>query len=162
MPEQPFGDAVADDVWRAATPQVVAALVRRYGDFDRAEEATQEALLAASVQWPRHLQLSDTSQYRPQRTTSVPRQLRRRMALRAAGIARCHVGRGRDAGRQTRHELRTVQRRGEIAEKQRGKRREIAAIRRLDASRQAAESAKRKRFAYDGTMSRPPDTRRPA
>jgi RNA polymerase sigma factor (sigma-70 family) len=49
----PPTDRVADDIWRAATPQVVAALVRRYGDFDRAEEATQEALLAASVQWPR-------------------------------------------------------------------------------------------------------------
>jgi len=56
MPVQPAGEVagvVADDVWRAATPRVVTALVRRYGDFDRAEEATQEALLAASVQWPR-------------------------------------------------------------------------------------------------------------
>ncbi len=41
------------DVWRRETPHVVAALTRRYGDFDGAEEATQEALLAASRQWPR-------------------------------------------------------------------------------------------------------------
>ncbi|WP_246061117.1 RNA polymerase sigma factor [Lapillicoccus jejuensis] len=33
-------------------PQVTAALVRRYGDVDRAEDAVQEALLAADRQWP--------------------------------------------------------------------------------------------------------------
>src|SRR6185437_16459170 len=33
-------------------PQVLGAVVRRYGNFDLAEDATQEALLAASVQWP--------------------------------------------------------------------------------------------------------------
>ena len=43
----------ADDLWRSVTPQVIGALMRRYGDFDRAEEAAQEALLAASEQWPR-------------------------------------------------------------------------------------------------------------
>jgi RNA polymerase sigma factor (sigma-70 family) len=31
---------------------VLAALVRRYGDFDAAEDAVQEALLAAARQWP--------------------------------------------------------------------------------------------------------------
>jgi RNA polymerase sigma factor (sigma-70 family) len=34
-------------------PQVLGALVRRYGDFDTAEDAVQEALLAAAVRWPR-------------------------------------------------------------------------------------------------------------
>lgn len=34
------------------TPQVLAALVRRYGQFDRCEDAVQEALLAAALQWP--------------------------------------------------------------------------------------------------------------
>jgi RNA polymerase sigma factor (sigma-70 family) len=34
-------------------PQVLGALVRRYGDFDAAEDAVQEALLAAAVHWPR-------------------------------------------------------------------------------------------------------------
>jgi RNA polymerase sigma factor (sigma-70 family) len=43
---------VTDDLWRSVTPQVIGALVRRYGDFDRAEDATQEALLAAATQWP--------------------------------------------------------------------------------------------------------------
>ncbi len=37
---------------RELTPQVLAALVRRYGDFDACEDAVQEALLAATVQWP--------------------------------------------------------------------------------------------------------------
>ncbi|MFI5932836.1 RNA polymerase sigma factor [Actinoplanes sp. NPDC051494] len=37
---------------RAAVPQVLGAVVRRYGDFDRCEDAVQEALLAAARQWP--------------------------------------------------------------------------------------------------------------
>ncbi len=44
--------AVAEPVWRACAPAVLAAVVRRYGDFDAAEEAVQDALLAASRQWP--------------------------------------------------------------------------------------------------------------
>ncbi|GAA3467987.1 RNA polymerase sigma factor [Nonomuraea roseola] len=36
---------------RELTPQVLGALVRRYGDFDSCEDAVQEALLAAAVQW---------------------------------------------------------------------------------------------------------------
>ncbi len=34
-------------------PQVLGAVVRRYGHFDTAEDATQEALLAAALQWPK-------------------------------------------------------------------------------------------------------------
>jgi RNA polymerase sigma factor (sigma-70 family) len=45
--------AESEDLLRRLTPQVLGALVRRYGHFDLAEDATQEALLAASVQWPR-------------------------------------------------------------------------------------------------------------
>ena len=41
-----------EDLWRGCAPQVLAALVRRYGDFDTAEDALQEALLAAAKQWP--------------------------------------------------------------------------------------------------------------
>ncbi|WP_083751121.1 RNA polymerase sigma factor [Kribbella sp. ALI-6-A] len=37
---------------REQAPQVLSALVRHYGHFDLAEEAVQEALLAASQQWP--------------------------------------------------------------------------------------------------------------
>jgi len=42
----------AEDLLRELAPQVLGALVRRYGHFDAAEEAVQEALLAAVVQWP--------------------------------------------------------------------------------------------------------------
>ncbi len=38
---------------REMAPQVLGALVRRYGHFDAAEDATQEALLAAAMQWPK-------------------------------------------------------------------------------------------------------------
>jgi RNA polymerase sigma factor (sigma-70 family) len=37
---------------RRLAPQVLGAVVRRYGHFDTAEDATQEALLAAAMQWP--------------------------------------------------------------------------------------------------------------
>jgi RNA polymerase sigma factor (sigma-70 family) len=37
---------------RQLAPQVLGALVRRYGQFDACEDAVQEALLAAAVQWP--------------------------------------------------------------------------------------------------------------
>lgn len=37
---------------RELTPQVLVALVRRYGDFASAEDAVQEALVAASTTWP--------------------------------------------------------------------------------------------------------------
>jgi RNA polymerase sigma factor (sigma-70 family) len=37
---------------RLHAPQVLGALVRRYGHFDLAEDAVQEALLAAAQQWP--------------------------------------------------------------------------------------------------------------
>ncbi|WP_067814842.1 RNA polymerase sigma factor [Nocardia inohanensis] len=42
----------AEDLLRALAPQVLGALVRRYGHFDTAEDAVQEALLAAATQWP--------------------------------------------------------------------------------------------------------------
>jgi RNA polymerase sigma factor (sigma-70 family) len=45
--------STAEDLLRGLTPQVLGALVRRYGHFDLAEDATQEALVAASVHWPR-------------------------------------------------------------------------------------------------------------
>jgi RNA polymerase sigma factor (sigma-70 family) len=45
--------AEGEDLLRTLAPQVLGAVVRHYGHFDLAEDATQEALLAASVQWPR-------------------------------------------------------------------------------------------------------------
>ena len=44
--------AGVDDLLREQAPQVLGALVRRYGHFDAAEDAVQDALLAAAVQWP--------------------------------------------------------------------------------------------------------------
>jgi RNA polymerase sigma factor (sigma-70 family) len=40
------------DLLRALAPQVLGILVRRHGRFDACEDAVQEALLAATVQWP--------------------------------------------------------------------------------------------------------------
>jgi RNA polymerase sigma factor (sigma-70 family) len=41
-----------DGLLRDAAPRVLATLVRRHGRFDACEDAVQEALLAAAVQWP--------------------------------------------------------------------------------------------------------------
>jgi RNA polymerase sigma factor (sigma-70 family) len=41
-----------EDLLRTLAPQVLGALARRYDDFDVCEDAVQEALLAAAVQWP--------------------------------------------------------------------------------------------------------------
>jgi RNA polymerase sigma factor (sigma-70 family) len=41
-----------EDLLRQLAPQVLGAVVRRYGHFDTAEDAVQEALLAAAIQWP--------------------------------------------------------------------------------------------------------------
>ena len=41
-----------EDVWREESPHVLAALLRRYGDFEACEDAVQEALAAAARQWP--------------------------------------------------------------------------------------------------------------
>lgn len=43
----------SEDVWRRETPHVLAALMRRFGDFAACEDAVQEALLEASQQWPK-------------------------------------------------------------------------------------------------------------
>jgi RNA polymerase sigma factor (sigma-70 family) len=49
---------VSDDAFepehllRTLAPQVLGAVVRRFGDFASAEDAVQEALLAAAMQWP--------------------------------------------------------------------------------------------------------------
>jgi RNA polymerase sigma factor (sigma-70 family) len=41
-----------EDLLRTLAPQVLGALVHRYGQFDACEDAVQEALLAAAEQWP--------------------------------------------------------------------------------------------------------------
>lgn len=44
----------AQDLLRELAPQVLGALVRRYGHFDTAEDAVQEALIAAATRWHEH------------------------------------------------------------------------------------------------------------
>jgi RNA polymerase sigma factor (sigma-70 family) len=46
-------DRELEDLLRQLAPQVLGALVRHFGHFDTAEDAVQEALLAAAVQWHR-------------------------------------------------------------------------------------------------------------
>jgi RNA polymerase sigma factor (sigma-70 family) len=46
-------DTEVEDLLRRLAPQVLGAVVRRYGHFDTAEDAVQEALLAAALQWPK-------------------------------------------------------------------------------------------------------------
>jgi RNA polymerase sigma factor (sigma-70 family) len=52
MAGRPVIAAETEDLLRRLAPQVLGAVVRRYGSFDLAEDATQEALLAAATQWP--------------------------------------------------------------------------------------------------------------
>jgi RNA polymerase sigma factor (sigma-70 family) len=44
--------ASTEDLLRELAPQVLGALARRYGDFADAEDAVQEALIAAVTTWP--------------------------------------------------------------------------------------------------------------
>lgn len=45
-------DPQAERLLRDLAPHVLGSVIRRYGDFSAAEDAVQEALIAASVQWP--------------------------------------------------------------------------------------------------------------
>jgi RNA polymerase sigma factor (sigma-70 family) len=46
-------DDRSGDLFRELAPQVLGTVVRRFHDFAAAEDAVQEALLAAAIQWPR-------------------------------------------------------------------------------------------------------------
>jgi RNA polymerase sigma factor (sigma-70 family) len=46
-------DARAEHLLRDLAPQVLGVVIRRFRDFAASEDAVQEALLAAAVQWPR-------------------------------------------------------------------------------------------------------------
>ena len=46
-------ETTVEGLLRECAPQVLGVLTRRYGDFAAAEDATQEALLAAAGHWPR-------------------------------------------------------------------------------------------------------------
>jgi RNA polymerase sigma factor (sigma-70 family) len=46
-------DAHSEHLLRELAPQVLGAMIRRFRDFAAVEDAVQEALIAATVQWPR-------------------------------------------------------------------------------------------------------------
>jgi len=52
MPISTTSDDGLEDLLRELTPQVLGAVVRWSGDFAAAEDAVQEALLAAATKWP--------------------------------------------------------------------------------------------------------------
>src|SRR5215472_4228633 len=52
MPSEP-ADIAFEQLVRDLAPQVLGAVIRPFRDFASAEDAVQEALLAASSQWPR-------------------------------------------------------------------------------------------------------------
>jgi RNA polymerase sigma factor (sigma-70 family) len=47
-----MSETAVENLLRQLAPQVVGAVVRRYGHFDIAEDAVQDAMLAAATQWP--------------------------------------------------------------------------------------------------------------
>jgi RNA polymerase sigma factor (sigma-70 family) len=46
-------DARFEHLFRELAPQVLGAVIRRFRDFATAEDAVQDALVAAAIQWPR-------------------------------------------------------------------------------------------------------------
>jgi RNA polymerase sigma factor (sigma-70 family) len=50
---RPSQDAVIEHLLRELAPRVLGAVARRHDDFAAAEDAVQEALIAAAQQWPR-------------------------------------------------------------------------------------------------------------
>jgi RNA polymerase sigma factor (sigma-70 family) len=50
---EPSSDLPIGELLRELTPQVLGLVVRRFRDFDAAEDAVQEASMAAVMQWPR-------------------------------------------------------------------------------------------------------------
>src|SRR5580700_7180827 len=46
-------DADSEHLLRELAPQVLGAVIRRFRDFAAAEDAVQEAFVAAAIQWPR-------------------------------------------------------------------------------------------------------------
>ncbi|MFJ4227485.1 RNA polymerase sigma factor [Paenarthrobacter nicotinovorans] len=49
---QPPRDTRLEDLLRTLAPQVLGVLARKHGQFDACEDAVQEALLEAALQWP--------------------------------------------------------------------------------------------------------------
>ena len=101
-------DRAIEDLLRELAPQVLGALVRRYGHFDACEDATQEALLAAASSgrrgapanprgWLITVAVAPADGRAPQRAGPAPP----RAALAAATPSRrCQPGPGDGPGRR--------------------------------------------------------------
>lgn len=50
--EQVNSETVIEGLLRESAPQVLGAVARRFADFAAAEDAVQEAMMAAAAQWP--------------------------------------------------------------------------------------------------------------
>jgi len=50
---EPTSDVPVERLLRELTPRVLGTVVRRFHDFAAAEDAVQEAALAAAIEWPR-------------------------------------------------------------------------------------------------------------
>lgn len=50
---EPMGEVPIEHLLRDLAPQVLGNMARRFGDFASAEDAVQEAMIAAFTQWPR-------------------------------------------------------------------------------------------------------------
>ncbi|MGM7776933.1 RNA polymerase sigma factor [Arthrobacter sp. KNU-44] len=49
---EPSGESTVEDLLRTLAPQVLGVLIRRHGQFAECEDAVQDALLEAAMQWP--------------------------------------------------------------------------------------------------------------
>lgn len=54
MPDEPATQTRIDAIYRTDSRIILATLIRLLGDFDLAEEALQDAFVAAAEQWPRN------------------------------------------------------------------------------------------------------------
>jgi predicted RNA polymerase sigma factor len=91
VPDEPVrATPEVEDLLRELAPQVLGVIARRFGGFDAADDAVQEALLAAARHWPhegvpgkprawlvqtaQRRMTDQTRQYRAaaERTTSLP------------------------------------------------------------------------------------------
>lgn len=70
-------DSTGENLLRELAPQVLGAVIRRFGDFSAADNVGEEALLAAAMQWTGHRgePSSDTAQRRPELSPSRRKDL---------------------------------------------------------------------------------------
>ncbi|WP_347108616.1 hypothetical protein AAHB33_17260 [Paenarthrobacter sp. S56] len=85
-------DTRIEDLLRTLAPQVLAVLVRKYGQFDACEDATQEALLEAALQWPSGMPENPRGVAAFSRVPAPDRYLAKRQCATGQGRPRCGHG----------------------------------------------------------------------